>query len=293
MASTRKFRSRDAQAEIGIIGGSGLYDMPGLSRRKKVSLDTPWGKPSGPYVLGTLEGRKVAFLGRHGPGHSLMPSEINYRTNIFGFKRLGAKALISISAVGSMRERYRPRDIVFPDQFFDRTLRRPQTFFGGGVVAHIAFDQPVCPALRGHLLRSARALKFAAHDGGVYFCIEGPQFSTLAESRIFRKWGAGIIGMTNLPEARLAREAQLCYSTVGLVTDYDCWKHDAEQVSVEQILDNMRHNGENARALVRAAMKAFPENGGCACRSALRNAVLTSPAAIPGTWKRRLEVLQR
>src|SRR5512138_1934797 len=235
-----------AEPLIGLIGGSGLYEMEGLERIREERISTPFGDPSDAYVLGRLHGRAVAFLSRHGRGHRLMPSEINYRANIFGFKQLGAAWVLSASAVGSMKEEIRPRDILIPDQFFDRTTRRPSTFFGEGLVAHVSFADPVCPHLADLLVRTSREAGARTHGGGTYLCIEGPQFSTRAESRIYRSWGVDVIGMTNLQEAKLAREAELCYATVAMVTDYDCWHPEHDSVTVEQIVAVLNKNAENA-----------------------------------------------
>ncbi len=283
--------SEKRRAEIGVVGGTGLYAIEGLSDVREVRVATPFGRPSGAYVVGTLAGRRVAFLARHGRKHSLLPSEINFRANLYGFKKLGVRRLISVSAVGSMRHGVRPRDMVFPDQFLDRTHRRENTFFGGGVVAHISFDRPTCPVLRRHLHRTAKRLRFRGHEGGTYICIEGPQFSMLAESKLFQSWGASVIGMTNLPEARLAREAEMCYATVALATDYDCWKKGEAAVNVEQVIERLKRCVQNAKRLLAEALRAFPARWDCCCGSAMENAVLTAPEAVPAAARRRLRLL--
>ena len=265
-----------AQAEIGIIGGSGLYSMPGLTDTRAFPVDTPFGPPSEAYVLGTLEGRRVAFLARHGRGHHILPSELNFRANIHGFKQLGVERIMSISAVGSLKEEHRPLDFVIPDQFFDRTTKRVSTFFGDGIVAHISFADPVCAETSGLLEAACRKAGVNAKRGGTYVCIEGPQFSTKAESNVYRSLGMDIIGMTNLQEAKLAREAELCYATVGMVTDYDCWHPAHESVTVEQIVANLQKNAENAAKVVRYAVAAVPKARGCKCGQALASAIITA-----------------
>src|SRR5262245_26392362 len=236
-----------ASAQIGIIGGSGLYDMAEVTERQEVVLDTPFGAPSGPYVLGTLRGRRVAFLARHGAGHRLLPSELNFRANIFGMKLLGVTAILSASAVGSLKEELKPLDIVIPDQFIDRTRGRISTFFGRGLVAHIAFAHPICGIVGEAAAAAGERVGATVHRGGTYVCMEGPQFSTLAESLLYRSWGADIIGMTNLQEAKLAREAEICYATVALVTDYDSWHPDHDQVTVEMVVSNLLQNARVAQ----------------------------------------------
>jgi 5'-methylthioadenosine phosphorylase len=278
------------KAAIGVIGGSGLYHMKDLEDLETVSLDTPFGSPSDDYHLGTLKGRRVAFLPRHGKGHRISPSELPFRANIHGFRQLGVEHLISISAVGSMKEEIAPGHLVVPDQFIDMTKGRDRTFFDGGVVGHIPFDKPVCRTLGDILHTSGEAVGAVMHRGGTYICIEGPQFSTLAESLLFRSWGVDIIGMTNLPEARLAREAEICYATLALATDYDCW-HEEEDVSVEQILKIISRNVKLAQDVLRHAVDAIPAERGCACASALENAVITNPDAVPQEARERLGVL--
>ena len=275
-------------AQIGIIGGSGLYDMEGLADRKEVSLSTPFGDPSGPYVTATLRGRRVAFLSRHGAGHRIQPSELNFRANIFGFKLLGVERILSASAVGSLRETYPPLDVVVPDQFLDRTRGRISTFFGRGIAGHVSFAHPVCGDLSRIAYEAALAVGARAHLGGTYVCMEGPQFSTLAESRLYRAWGMDVIGMTNLQEAKLAREAEICYTTVALVTDYDCWHPEHDQVTVEMIVSNLHRNAETAQRLIAEAVARMPEARTCPCASALATAIITDPAAIPEETKRDL-----
>jgi 5'-methylthioadenosine phosphorylase len=274
--------------EIGIIGGSGLYDMAELADREEVTLTTPFGEPSGPYVVGTLRGRRVAFLARHGAGHRLMPSELNFRANVFGMKMLGVNAILSASAVGSLREDFKPLDIVVPDQFFDRTRGRISTFFGRGLVAHVAFAHPLCGVLSAIVAESAASVGATVHRGGTYVCMEGPQFSTVAESNAYRRWGMDIIGMTNLQEAKLAREAEICYVTIALVTDYDCWHPDHDSVTVEMIIRNLTHNAETARRLIADAVTRVPPDRGCACAGALATAIITRPDVVPADVKREL-----
>jgi len=268
-------------ARIGVIGGSGLYVMEDLTDRKEVNLTTPFGDPSAAYVIGNLDGKRVAFLARHGVGHHLQPSELNYRANIFGFKILGVEWLVSASAVGSLQERYRPLDIVVPDQFLDRTRGRVGTFFGNGVVAHITFAHPVCNTLSRIASDSVASIGKKVHLGGTYVCIEGPQFSTLAESRLYRDWQMDVIGMTNLQEAKLAREAEICYATLALVTDYDCWHPDHEQVTVEMIVQNLQENAETAKEVIHQVVSKLPAERTCDCKSALSEAIITRKDAIP------------
>jgi 5'-methylthioadenosine phosphorylase len=280
-----------AQAEIGIIGGSGLYSMPGLSRVKEVRVKTPFGAPSDAYVCGTLEGRKVAFLARHGRGHRILPSELNFRANIHGFKQLGVERIVSISAVGSLKEEHKPLEFVIPDQFFDRTRHRVDTFFGGGVVAHIAFADPVCGELAAVVEAACKQAGVVGKRGGTYLCMEGPQFSTRAESNVYRGMGMDVIGMTNLQEAKLAREAELCYVTVAMVTDYDCWHPHHDSVTVDQIVAVLLKNAENATKVVRATVAATPQERSCKCGSALAHAILTDPKKIPAATKKKLKLI--
>jgi 5'-methylthioadenosine phosphorylase len=275
-------------AEIGIIGGSGLYDMAELTDRREVAVDTPFGSPSRPYVLGTLRGRKVAFLARHGTGHRISPSELNFRANIFGMKQLGVGSILSASAVGSLKEELKPLDIVVPDQFIDRTRGRVSTFFGRGLVAHVAFAHPVCGTLAEVAARAGDRVGATVHRGGTYVCMEGPQFSTLAESRLYRSWGADVIGMTNLQEAKLAREAEMCYATIALVTDYDCWHPDHDAVTVDMVIATLVENARTAKQLIAEAVEAVPADRSCACARALESAIITRPEAIPESVKREL-----
>jgi 5'-methylthioadenosine phosphorylase len=277
-----------AERLIGIIGGSGLYEMEGLEDVREEVVRTPFGEPSDRYILGRLQGRPVAFLARHGRGHRLMPSELNFRANIFGFKVLGAEWILSASAVGSMREEIKPLDILIPDQFFDRTTQRASTFFGDGLIAHVSMADPTCPLLGEILYRAGREVGATVHRGGTYICIEGPQFSTRAESRIYRSWGVDVIGMTNLQEAKLAREAEICYATMALVTDYDVWHATEEDVNVEAVVQILQQNVKTAQAIIRAATAKIPETRMCPCSHALRDAIITARHAIPAQLKRDL-----
>jgi 5'-methylthioadenosine phosphorylase len=265
--------------------------MAELSDREQQTLRTPFGEPSGPYTLATLRGRRVAFLARHGDGHRLMPSELNFRANIFGFKLLGVEAIISASAVGSLREEIRPLDLVFPDQFIDRTFNRLATFFGNGIVAHVGFAHPFCESLRPMTAAAAERVGARVHHGGTYVCMEGPQFSTLAESELYRSWGAHIIGMTNLQEAKLAREAEICYTTMALVTDYDCWHPDHDAVTVEMIIGHLTKNAKTAQQVIAEAVQAYGTRASCSCAAALSTALITRPDAIPEAAKRDLSPL--
>ena len=274
--------------KIGIIGGSGLYDMAELTDREERTVSTPFGDPSGPYVIGTLSGKRVAFLARHGAGHRYTPTELNYRANIFGMKLLGVEHILSASAVGSLQERYVPQHLVIPDQFFDRTKGRVSTFFGNGLVAHVAFAHPVCSRLGSVAHAACGAVGATVHQGGTYVCMEGPQFSTLAESRLYRSWGMDIIGMTNLQEAKLAREAEICYATIALVTDYDCWHPDHDSVTVDMIIQNLVANAKTAQQVIAEAVSRLPYERTCECATALQHALLTRPDAIPDQAKRDL-----
>ncbi|HEX8815345.1 MAG TPA: S-methyl-5'-thioadenosine phosphorylase [Terriglobales bacterium] len=280
-----------SKAEIGIIGGSGLYSMPGLTDVSEEKVQTPFGDPSDAYVLGNLEGRKVAFLARHGRGHKLLPSELNFRANIYGFKQLGAERILSISAVGSLKEEHKPLDFVLPDQFVDRTRHRIDTFFGDGIVVHIAFADPICSELSTLLEGACKAGGVAVKRGGTYLCMEGPQFSTKAESNLYRAWGVDVIGMTNLQEAKLAREAEICYVTVAMVTDYDCWHPHHDSVSAQQIIEVLNQNAENACKVVRAAVKRMPTKRSCKCGSALAHAIVTDRSVIPAPTKKKLSLI--
>jgi len=278
-----------ARASIGILGGSGLYALAGLDDPRELSLSTPFGAPSAPLVAGTIAGRPVAFLARHGREHRLIPSEINYRANLYALKVLGVERIFSASAVGSMREDVHPRDVVVPDQFIDRTHSRASTFFGDGVAAHVSLADPFCPELRGLLVEGTRHEGGSVHDSGTYLCMEGPAFSTRAESRLYRSWGVDVIGMTNLTEAKLAREAEICYATLALVTDYDCWHEEEEDVSVETLLSNLRANAALAARVLRAAVVATAaQRGACGCGRALQGALITPADQIPPETKRRL-----
>jgi len=276
---------------IGIIGGSGLYDMAELTDREERVIDTPFGSPSGPYVLATLRGRRVAFLARHGEGHRFTPSELNYRANIFGFKMLGVEWILSASAVGSLREDFKPLDLVVPDQFYDRTRGRVSTFFGDGIVAHVGFAHPFCGPLSGLMAGAAKGVDATVHVGGTYVCMEGPQFSTKAESNSYRAQGFDIIGMTNLQEAKLAREAEICYSTLALVTDYDCWHPDHDSVTVEMIVAHLTQNAKTAQQVIARAVEQLPIDRHCECSRALATAIITRPNAIPAARKALLEPL--
>lgn len=276
------------RAEIGIIGGSGLYDMADVTDREEVTVSTPFGEPSAPYVLGTLRGKRVAFLARHGAGHRVTPSELNFRANIFGLKTLGVEFILSASAVGSLKEEYRPADIVIPDQFFDRTKGRPSTFFGRGLVGHVGFAHPFCKILSGIAYESGQKAGATMHKGGTYVCMEGPQFSTLAESRLYRSWGMDIIGMTNLQEAKLAREAEICYTTIALVTDYDCWHPDHDSVTVDMIIATLNRNSAAAQQIIAGAVEKLPYERTCECASALKYALITRPDVIPDSIKKDL-----
>jgi 5'-methylthioadenosine phosphorylase len=280
------------RADIGILGGTGLYEIDGIEDVREISLDTPFGRPSDAYIVGTLEGKRVAFLSRHGRGHLLLPAEINYRANTYGFKTLGVRRIISVNSVGSLKEKIRPRDIVLADQFYDRT-RRQNTFFGEGIVAHIGFARPVCPELSRVLNEVGKGLDLRMHLGGTYICIEGPAFSTVAESRTYRSWGCDVIGMTGATEAKLCREAEICYSTLSLATDYDVWHAEEESVSVELILENLRLNIGNAKAIIKSAVAALPPGGteACGCGEALRNTIVTDSALIPPGTREKLRII--
>jgi 5'-methylthioadenosine phosphorylase len=280
-----------SQAEIGIIGGSGLYSMPGLSGVREVRQETPFGDPSDVYVLGTLEGRKVAFLARHGRGHRILPTELNFRANIYGFKQLGVERIVSVSAVGSLKEEHKPLEFVIPDQFFDRTRHRVDTFFGDGIVAHIAFADPICPELAKAVETACKKAGVVGKRGGTYLCMEGPQFSTKAESNVYRSWGMDVIGMTNLQEAKLAREAEICYVTVAMVTDYDCWHPHHDSVTVDQIVAVLLKNAENACKVVRETVAAMPAGRSCKCAAALAHAILTDRDKIPPATRQKLKLI--
>jgi 5'-methylthioadenosine phosphorylase len=277
------------RAEIGIIGGTGLYQMDGFTDVREVAVPTPFGPPSDSVMVGSLEGRRVAFLPRHGRGHRILPHELNFRANVFAMKALGVEWILSVSAVGSLKERYEPLHVVVPDQFIDRTQQRKSTFFGNGLVAHVAFAHPFCRNLSKVMAEACADAGATHHVGGTYVCMEGPQFSTLAESELYRSWGADLIGMTNLQEAKLAREAEVCYSTLAMVTDYDCWHPDHDAVTAEQIMGVLGRNAETARKVLRAAVRRLPIPRGCECATALKYALVTAPELVPEAVKRDLE----
>jgi 5'-methylthioadenosine phosphorylase len=287
----RKRPGRAPVARIAIIGGSGLYDMAGLEQARSVRVRTPFGAPSDAIRVGRLDGQPVAFLARHGRGHRLLPGEINYRANIYALKLLGVERVISVSAVGSLREELRPLEFLIPDQFFDRTRGRPSTFFGGGLVAHVAFDRPTCPELGAWLVEACQQAGVTVHRGGTYVCMEGPQFSTLAESEFYRRQGFDVIGMTNLTEAKLAREAELCYATVAMITDYDCWHPAHATVTAEQIVANLQRNAEAVQRVLRAVVGRIAPERGCACGRALATAIVTDPRRVPAATRRRLAAI--
>ena len=282
---------RSTKAEkinIGVIGGSGLYEMEGLTQVITMKVTTPFGKPSDDYIIGTLHGKRVAFLPRHGRGHRILPTDINYQANIYGMKKLGVERIISVSAVGSMKEEIKPGDIVIPGQFYDHTRQRRSTFFGNGIVAHVGMADPVCIYLSEILVQSGIAVGATVHRGGTYLCMEGPQFSTRAESLTYRKWDVDVIGMTNATEAKLAREAEICYSTIALATDYDCWHHSEEAVTVEAVLAVMKKNIETSKDMIREAVRVLPETRSCGCSESLRNTIMTPENLIPFKTKKDL-----
>jgi 5'-methylthioadenosine phosphorylase len=288
---TQAAKGRSAGSEavrIGIIGGSGLYNMPGLEKSSELRVKTPFGNPSDSLVVGTLEGKRVAFLSRHARGHRLTPTEINYRANIHAMKQLGVERIISVSAVGSLQEDLKPLDFLIPDQFFDRTRHRLDTFFGDGVVAHVGFAKPVCAQLSDVLGAACDHAKVRVHRGGTYVNMEGPQFSTLTESHVYRQLRFEVIGMTNLTEARLAREAEICYATVAMITDYDCWHPDHASVTLEEIISNLNKNAENAQTVIRNAVRNMPAERACKCGRALAHAIVTDPSVIPAAARKRL-----
>ena len=281
-----------AKAEIGIIGGSGLYDMDGLTEVREERVETPFGEPSEAFLLGRLEGREVAFLARHGKGHRILPSELNFRANIYAMKKLGVTSILSVSAVGSLKEEHKPTDFVIPDQFIDRTFDRRATFFGDGVVGHVAFGDPVCPIVSDVFVRACEEVGVVGKRGGTYVCMEGPQFSTRAESKLYRSWGADVIGMTNLQEAKLAREAEISYATLAMVTDYDCWYEGHDDVTVEQVIAVMQQNSGNAQRVVKAAVRLMPKDlSASPAQTAAKFAIMTDRRVIPETTKKRLELL--
>jgi 5'-methylthioadenosine phosphorylase len=277
--------------QIGIIGGSGLYQMAGISEVEEMSVETPFGRPSDSFITGVLEGKRVAFLARHGRGHTIQPSELNFRANIYAMKQLGVERIISASAVGSLKEEHKPLDIVLPDQFFDRTRGRVSTFFGEGLVVHISFAHPVCPHLSHVMMEAGKALSIEVKRGGTYLCMEGPAFSTVAESNVYRSWNMDVIGMTNLQEAKLAREAEICYITMALVTDYDCWHPNHDAVTVDQVIAVLNQNSETAQKLIREAVRQIGMERPCKCGSALKSAILTDRSKIPLSTQNKLKLL--
>ena len=280
-----------SRVKIGVIGGSGLYKMETLTGIDQVKIDTPFGDPSDEYILGTLEGVRVAFLPRHGRGHRISPSELNFRANIYGFKKLGVEHIISVTAVGSLKETIHPLDVVIQDQFFDRTRQRVSTFFGDGLVAHIAFADPICPDLSELIFRAAVENGATVHKGGTYLCMEGPAFSTRAESNVYRQWGMHIIGMTNLQEAKLAREAEICYATMAMVTDYDCWHEEEEDVTEEAIIQNLMKNAALAKKIIQTVVPRISGERRCVCANALQYALITDRSQIPEETKQKLDVI--
>jgi 5'-methylthioadenosine phosphorylase len=294
MPKGKKSKSKNEPIKIGIIGGSGLYTMPGLTETRELRVRTPFGDPSDAIVTGTLEGRRVAFLARHGRGHRISPSDINYRANICALKMLGVERVISASAVGSLRDDLPPLDFLIPDQFFDRTRSRVSTFFGGGVVgivAHVSFDKPTCTHLSAHLAEACDSAGVKAHRGGTYVCMEGPQFSTLAESHTYRQLRFDVIGMTNLTEAKLAREAELCYAAFAMITDYDCWHPQHDAVTLTEIMTNLGKNTENVQRAIREVVRELPAERSCKCGSALAHAIVTDRKVIPAAAKKRLAAI--
>ena len=293
MAGAKKEKSKrvNTPAEIGIIGGSGLYSMNGLTKTREIHVKTPFGEPSDAIVLGALEGKRVAFLARHGRGHRILPSEINFRANVYAMKLLGVDRIISVSAVGSLREELRPGEFLVPDQFVDRTKSRVSTFFGEGLVAHVGFDKPTCGQVSGVLADASVHCGVMVHRKGTYVCIEGPQFSTLAEANMHRQLHFDVIGMTNVTEAKLAREAEICYATIAMITDFDCWHPEHESVTASQIIATLVQNAENAQRVLREAVRAMPEERNCKCAAALRNALVTDMKLVPKATKKKLEAI--
>ncbi len=280
-----------SEVEIGVIGGSGLYQIEGLEGVEEVKMDTPFGPPSDHFIVGELKGRKIAFLPRHRRGHTIQPADLNFRANIYGMKKLGVNRIISVSAVGSMKEGIHPKDIVIPDQFYDNTRRRISTFFGDGIVAHVSLADPVCSVLSGILYESAVGVGAKVHRGGVYLCIEGPQFSTRGESLIYKKWGVDIIGMTNVTEAKLAREAEICYATIALVTDYDCWHQEEAAVTADAIIEILNKNVETSKKIIKGAVGTIPGDRSCPCSTAMNNAIITAHDKISSATKERLKLI--
>jgi 5'-methylthioadenosine phosphorylase len=290
-AKLKKTARSSEPVRIGVIGGSGLYNMPGLENARELRVKTPFGAPSDAFVVGTLEDKRVAFLARHARGHRFLPTEINYRANIYAMKQLGVERIISVSTVGSLQEDLKPLDFLIPDQFYDRTRHRVSTFFGDGIAAHVGFAKPVCGQLTNVLGEACDRAKVRVHRGGTYICMEGPQFSTLAEAHVHRQLRFEVIGMTNVTEAKLAREAEICYATVAMITDYDCWHPEHSSVTLEEILSNLNKNAENAQAVVREAIASMPPERTCKCGSALAHAIVTDPAIIPAAARKRLNVI--
>jgi 5'-methylthioadenosine phosphorylase len=290
-AREKSAREKSATAEIGVIGGSGLYSMSGLSNTHEVHVKTPFGDPSDAFVIGTVEGKRVAFLARHGRGHRILPSELNFRANIYGMKLLGVQRIISISAVGSLQENLRPGEFLVADQFFDSTKGRKSTFFGNGVVAHVTFDKPTCPQVSTILADACVSCAVPVHRKGTYICMEGPQFSTLAEANFHRAMKFDVIGMTNVTEAKLAREAEICYSTIAMITDYDCWHPEHDSVTVATILATLNQNASNAQNVLREAIKRLPRQCTCKCADALKHAILTDPKLVPAKTKKSLAAI--
>jgi 5'-methylthioadenosine phosphorylase len=284
-------KSTTPRVEIGIIGGSGLYSMEGLTNTREVRINTPFGDPSDAFVIGTLEGKQVAFLARHGRGHRILPTELNFRANIYAMKLLGVDRIISVSAVGSLQEDLRPGEFLVPDQFFDRTKQRVSTFFGNGIVAHVAFDKPTCPQVAGVLSDASEHANVKVHRRGTYVCIEGPQFSTVAEAHVHRQLRFEVIGMTNVTEAKLAREAEICYATIAMITDYDCWHPEHDAVTGAQILATLNQNALNAQRVLREAVRTMPTERKCKCGSALSSAIFTDPKVIPAETKKKLAAI--
>jgi 5'-methylthioadenosine phosphorylase len=290
-AKAEKSKRANTQAEIGIIGGSGLYSMNGLTKTREVTVKTPFGEPSDAIVLGMLEGKRVAFLARHGRGHRILPGEINFRANVYAMKLLGVERIISVSAVGSLMEDLRPGEFLVPDQFVDRTKNRVSTFFGGGLVAHVGFDKPTCGQVSATLADASVHCGVMVHRRGTYVCIEGPQFSTLAEANMHRQLRFEVIGMTNVTEAKLAREAEICYATIAMITDFDCWHPEHESVTASQIIATLVQNAENAQKVLREAVRAMPEGRSCKCGAALKHALVTDMKLVPKATKKKLEAI--
>jgi 5'-methylthioadenosine phosphorylase len=291
VAKAEKLKRANTQAEIGIIGGSGLYSMNGLTKTREIHVKTPFGEPSDAIVLGMLEGKRVAFLARHGRGHRILPGEINFRANVYAMKLLGAERIVSVSAVGSLMEDLQPGEFLVPDQFVDRTKNRVSTFFGEGLVAHVGFDKPTCGQVSGVLADASVHCGVMVHRRGTYVCIEGPQFSTLAEANMHRQLRFEVIGMTNVTEAKLAREAEICYATIAMITDFDCWHPEHESVTASEIIETLVQNAENAQRVLREAVRAMPEERNCKCGAALKHALVTDMKLVPKATKQKLEAI--